>query len=161
MSERTARAWKVGPLPSETKTPRTWRTRTDPFADVWDTDVLPLLRDDERGILQPTFVLELLRERHPGRFDDSHLRTLQRRISDWRALEIRDLRGEPRTDLSRNAKRRSPSTRNRPEAPVPTGRKGWQKCRRNAVLYFPRQPKGSMFAWQIKPRSRWPRKLTA
>lgn len=87
MSERTARAWKAGPVPSDTKTPRLWRTRTDPFADVWETDVLPLLRDDERGILQATFVLELLRERHPERFDDSHLRTLQRRMSDWRALE--------------------------------------------------------------------------
>ena len=29
---------------------------------------------------------EWLDERHPGRFNASHLRTLQRRIRDWRAL---------------------------------------------------------------------------
>ncbi len=87
MSERTARDWKTGPLPSETKTPRSWRTRPDPFVAVWETDVLPLLREDERGILQATFLLEVLRERYPGQFHDGHLRTLQRRVSDWRALE--------------------------------------------------------------------------
>ena len=31
-------------------------------------------------------MLEWLDERHPGRFNASHLRTLQRRIRDWRAL---------------------------------------------------------------------------
>ena len=44
MSERTARTWQKGPLPSEAKTPRTWRTRPDPFAAVWgyhdDRDIL-------------------------------------------------------------------------------------------------------------------------
>ena len=31
MSERSARKWQHGPLPSETKTGRRWRTRPDPF----------------------------------------------------------------------------------------------------------------------------------
>ena len=35
MSERTARKWQSGRLPSAAKAPRTWRTREDPFADVW------------------------------------------------------------------------------------------------------------------------------
>ncbi|WP_437780398.1 hypothetical protein [Sorangium sp. So ce1097] len=43
MSERTARTWQRGPLPSETKQARTWRTRPDPFAEVWTTEVEPLL----------------------------------------------------------------------------------------------------------------------
>jgi hypothetical protein len=87
MCERTARSWKTGPRPSEKKTARTWRTREDPFAEVWEKDIVPLLRQDERGVLQATFLLDQLQERYPGQFDDGHLRTLQRRVSIWRALE--------------------------------------------------------------------------
>ena len=36
--------------------------------------------------VQATVLLEWLDERYPGRFNASHLRTLQRRIRDWRAL---------------------------------------------------------------------------
>jgi transposase len=87
MSERTARKWKNGGLPSQSKQPRKWRTRQDPFAQVWETEIVPLLRQDEKGILQATFLLEFLQERYPERFDDGHVRTLQRRLSDWRALQ--------------------------------------------------------------------------
>ena len=34
MSVRTAQTWERGPLPSVGKTPRSWRTRPDPFAAV-------------------------------------------------------------------------------------------------------------------------------
>ncbi len=34
MSVRTARAWERGPLPSQTKKNRGWRTRKDPFVPV-------------------------------------------------------------------------------------------------------------------------------
>ncbi len=34
MSERTARTWQAGPLPSVAKSPRAWRTRPDPFGSV-------------------------------------------------------------------------------------------------------------------------------
>ena len=44
MSLRTAREWDTGPAPSTTKQLRDWRTRPDPFAAVWHTDVEPLLR---------------------------------------------------------------------------------------------------------------------
>ena len=43
MSERSARKWQCGPLPSETKTERWWRTRPDPFNGVWEEEILPLL----------------------------------------------------------------------------------------------------------------------
>ena len=46
--------------------------------NVWDEEIVPLLRGDLRGKLQATAVLEWLDERHPGRFSTSHLRTLQR-----------------------------------------------------------------------------------
>ena len=87
MSERTARSWKKGPLPSQTKQPRTWRTREDPFEGVWKTDIVPLLKADKRGVLRGPTILEELQERHPERgFTDGQLRTLQRRVSDWRAI---------------------------------------------------------------------------
>jgi hypothetical protein len=50
--ERTARRWQDGPLPSATKTSRTWRTREDPFADVWASEVVPRPAADEQGRLQ-------------------------------------------------------------------------------------------------------------
>lgn len=86
MSERTARTWQSGPLPSQSKAPRTWRTRPDPFAEVWDADVVPVLERDTAGVIQATTLLDLLRERHPGEFDAGQVRTLQRRVHEWRAL---------------------------------------------------------------------------
>ena len=86
MSVRSARKWQDGPLPSETKRPRGWRTRPDPFAAVWDAEVVPLLEADSDGVLEATTLLGVLREKHPGDFEPGHLRTLQRRLSDWRAL---------------------------------------------------------------------------
>ncbi len=86
MSVRTARKWERGALPSTSKEPRSWRTRSDPFEGVWDQEVVPLLVRDEDRILQATTLLELLESQHPGRFGEAQLRTLQRRIRDWRAL---------------------------------------------------------------------------
>ena len=86
MSVRSARKWQSGPLPSETKQERRWRTRPDPFDGVWEDEVEPLLRGDPRGRLKATTIIEWLEEQHPGRFSPSQLRTLQRRLQDWRAL---------------------------------------------------------------------------
>jgi hypothetical protein len=86
MSERTAREWQSGPLPSQTKAPRTWRTRPDPFADVWEGDLLPVLRRDTAGVVQATTLLDVLQERYPGRFEPGQVRTLQRHVHAWRAL---------------------------------------------------------------------------
>ena len=86
MSERSVRTWRKGPLPSEKKVRRRQRTRPDPFAGVWDEEIVPLLKADVEGILTAPTILEWLDERHPGSFGRSHLRTLQRRMRDWRAL---------------------------------------------------------------------------
>src|SRR6266850_1601726 len=85
MSLRTAREWDRGPGPSATKQPRDWRTRPDPFAAVWLTDVEPLLRSDLKGVLEAKLVLEVLRTRYPEQFHAGQARTLQRRFRDWRA----------------------------------------------------------------------------
>ncbi|MEO7408736.1 MAG: hypothetical protein ABIZ92_17155 [Vicinamibacterales bacterium] len=72
-------------MPSATKQARDWRTRPDPFAPVWPTDVEPLLRSDLQGVLETKLVLEVLRTRYPEQFHAGQARRLQRRFRDWRA----------------------------------------------------------------------------
>jgi hypothetical protein len=84
MSEPTARKWRrLGKRPSEVKGEPPWRTRSDPFADVWPEVVVLLER--EAGLEAKT-VFEELQRRYPQRFQAGQLRTLQRRFWDWRAL---------------------------------------------------------------------------
>ena len=66
-----------------TKVPRTWRTRKDPFEDVW-CGVLSWLRDapDSTAVA----LLERLREADPDRFRRARLRALQRRVQQWRGI---------------------------------------------------------------------------
>lgn len=87
MSVRTARSWEHGPLPSETQRPRSWRTRRDPFDAVWASEIEPLLVRDSEGVLESAFLFEELVRRHPGRFTRGQLRTLQRRVREWRAVQ--------------------------------------------------------------------------
>ena len=84
MSERAARKWQSGALPSTAKSPRTWRTREDPFADVWQSEVVPQLVADTDGRLQVLTLFKALCGRHPDRYQPGQLRTLQRRVRDWR-----------------------------------------------------------------------------
>ena len=69
MSERTARKWQRGALPSETKQSRTWRTRPDPFVEVWATEIEPLLIADEEGNLEAKTIFAALCRKKPGAFD--------------------------------------------------------------------------------------------
>ena len=88
MSEKSAHKWKQGPLPSQVRDTRQrdWRTRPDPFAEVWESELVPLLRADERSELDGPALLRVLEEKYPGKYPNSKLRTLQRRVTDWRAL---------------------------------------------------------------------------
>jgi len=86
MSVRTARTWQRGPLPSEKRRDRYWRTRPDPFAGVWSEEIEPILRRDLDGVMRATTILERLEERHPGQFSPGQIRSLQRRLRDWRAV---------------------------------------------------------------------------
>ncbi len=69
-------------LPSQ-RPLRHWRTRTDPLSEVWDAEVVPML--EGAPSLMAVTLLEELQRRHPERFGDSVLRTLQRRVGQWRA----------------------------------------------------------------------------
>lgn len=83
MDPKTARKYrKAGKLPSEMKKPHTWSTREDPFGEVWPwcEEQLELSPD-----LQATTLFRALQRRHPGKFQDGQIRTLQRRLRKWRA----------------------------------------------------------------------------
>jgi hypothetical protein len=85
MSERTGRRWlRQGRLPSQGREPHTWRTRPDPFAEVWPQVEAQLQLSP--GLEAKTLFQELQRQ-YPGRFAAGQLRTLQRRVRQWRALE--------------------------------------------------------------------------
>ena len=85
MDEKTARKYrKLGKLPSEVKADHSWRTREDPFVEVW-SEVVPKLSRNP-GLEAKTLFLDLQR-RYPGRFQDGQLRTFQRLVKRWRATE--------------------------------------------------------------------------
>ncbi len=85
MDEKTARKYsKQGKLPSDLKRDHTWRTRRDLFEDVWDG--MKLILETNPG-LEFKSLFDDLQRRQPGRFADGQLRTLQRRIKHWRAVE--------------------------------------------------------------------------
>jgi hypothetical protein len=87
MDEKTARKYRdLDMLPSEIKSSRSrdWRTRPDPFFEIWE-EVKPYLSVNP-GLEAKTVFSHLQRE-YPGRFDDGQLRTFQRRVKIWRASE--------------------------------------------------------------------------
>jgi len=85
MSARSARRVEEDvTLPSQNPR-RYWRSRADPFAGVWDTEVVPRLKSAPK--LMAITLLRKLQDDHPERFPDGLLRTLQRHIRQWRALE--------------------------------------------------------------------------
>lgn len=71
-------------LPSQ-RALRHWRTRSDPLAGVWQSELKPLLQSAPG--LTAVSLLEEMQRRYPGRFGPEILRTLQRRVRQWRALE--------------------------------------------------------------------------
>ena len=86
MDKKTARSYREDqPLPSQRKSlrRREYRTRVDPFADVWN-DVENLLRNEPR--LKAVTLFADLQRKYPGEFEDSTRRTFERRVANWRAI---------------------------------------------------------------------------
>ena len=70
------------------RSPRHWRTRKDPFEGVWRHVLLWLQKDPDTNAND---LLAKLCETYPGRFEDAQLRTLQRRVKDWRGVMAKGL----------------------------------------------------------------------
>jgi len=77
------------PFASKTITkPHYWRTRKNPFEKVWP-DVLQWLQSEPDTTAKLLF--ERLQKDHPGEFTDGQLRTLQRRVQEWRQIMAKQL----------------------------------------------------------------------
>ena len=86
LSERTGRRIEADPvLPSRQDRTRRYRTRQDPFVEVWREELVPMLQTIPH--LRATTILGELQRRHPGDYPDRLLRSLQRRVAYWRATE--------------------------------------------------------------------------
>ena len=72
----------------KTQKTRYWRTRQDPFKEVW-ADVLHWLQSEPDTTAKELF--KRLQEEHPGRFTDGQLRTLHRRVREWREIMAKKL----------------------------------------------------------------------
>lgn len=84
MSNRTADKYlQQKKLPSEIAAKRTYRTRRDPFESDWPQIDAMLNAAPE---LQAQTVLTHLMEQYPERYEQKHLRSLQRRLRDVQAL---------------------------------------------------------------------------
>ena len=84
--------WRLGEVrPTHAPRRRTrkyWRTRKDPFEGVWP-QVLQWLQQEPDATAKALF--ERLRAVHPECFEDGQLRTLQRRVRQWRHVTAREL----------------------------------------------------------------------
>ncbi|MFI4963228.1 MAG: IS21 family transposase, partial [Legionellales bacterium] len=60
-----------------------WRSCPDPFDKVWESELRPMLEQTPR--LTAITLLEYLQGQYPEDYPDCLLRTLQRRVKQWRA----------------------------------------------------------------------------
>ena len=89
LSVATARRIDHDPRPPNAKKQRrTYRTRPDPFAGLWNEEIVPLLQASPG--LRPITLFDELVRRHPDRVGPSLRRTLERHIAKWKALHGAD-----------------------------------------------------------------------
>jgi len=75
MDPTTARRYRdLERLPSEVKKEREWRTREDPFSEVWEAVQQQI---QESPGLEAKTLFEWLQREYPGRFSDGQSRTLR------------------------------------------------------------------------------------
>lgn len=85
LDPKTGRKYlRAGKLPSQMQVEHRWRTRPDAFERDWP-EIRAMLADAPE--LEAKILFEWLCERHPGSYQEGQLRTFQRRVRQWRALE--------------------------------------------------------------------------
>jgi len=86
------RLWRDGEVRpthrSKSSKPHYWRSRKDPYEGVW-CEVLDWLQQEPDVTAKS--LLKRLQDKYPGRFSDGQLRTLQRRVKEWRKIMAREL----------------------------------------------------------------------
>lgn len=88
ISESSGRRIEKGKIVPGPNPKRHWRTRKDPFSDVWESEIVPML--SKKPELQPRTLFEYLQKQHPGEFPNSKERTFQRRVKAWKAKYGKD-----------------------------------------------------------------------
>jgi hypothetical protein len=81
--QTVAKYEQIGQLPDELKTARTYRTRKDSFKKDWPTIKEMLETTPE---LEAKILFEWLCEKYPDRYQSGQLRTFQRKVAKWRAI---------------------------------------------------------------------------
>ena len=86
------RLWRQGEVrpthAARLRGPRHWRTREDPFEGVWG-DVLAWLQAEPDATGKD--LMARLQSEYPDRFTGAQLRTMQRRVKQWRGIMARQL----------------------------------------------------------------------
>ncbi|MEE4380585.1 MAG: transposase family protein [Pseudomonadales bacterium] len=110
-------AWQQGEVrPTHQRKPsgeRYWRTRKDPFETVWPEILVWIEAEPD---LTAKELFGRLRQAHPDKFSSGQLRTLQRRVKDWRMAAARRLlfanqgTNSPEPESSLSAATASPGT---------------------------------------------------
>lgn len=80
VSVRSGRRIEQGELQSQRGRPHDWRTRRDPLAEVWESELVPMLERQPK--LQAITLFEYLQDTYPGRYSKSVMRTLPRRVQN-------------------------------------------------------------------------------
>jgi len=83
ISERSGRDIEQGNRGNPWEKER-WRSCPDPLVGVWESELMPML--EQTPSLTAITLLEYLQNKYDDAYPDSLLRTLQRRVKQWRAL---------------------------------------------------------------------------
>ena len=70
------------------RVPHTWRSRPDPFEGVWSEILGWLQNQPDVGAAE---LMDRLIRRYPDRYSRRQLRTLQRRVRQWRGVMANQL----------------------------------------------------------------------
>lgn len=84
ISERSGRRIEKGEITAGGKAQGTWQTRQDPFAGVWENEIVPML--EQNTDLQPLTLFEHLNNKYPGTYPNATLRTFQRRVKKCKVM---------------------------------------------------------------------------
>ncbi len=84
VSERSGRRIEKGDIFQGEKLLHHWRTRKDHFKGVWENEIVPML--EQKVELQPLTLFEHFAGKYPEKFQQSKLRTFQRKVKKWKAL---------------------------------------------------------------------------
>lgn len=87
-SRKTVAKYEKAGGKKPTHKPRKYRTRKDPFAADWPEIEQKLAAEPT---LEGKTLFEWLQGEKPGKYQDGQMRTFQRRVSEWKALNVKKL----------------------------------------------------------------------